>query len=1123
MTVGVFLVALCRGPIGFDWLAPTIVNSLDELYGGRYAFGLRGVAIANTDHGPTLTIEGLSVKSDGRLIVVAPRAVISVDLRSLLAGRIKPHRLEMLDLELRLSLMADGKVTISAGTSPQEAVPLAPPAPDQATTPSSNLPPEGAKLLARAGGALRLLSDLATSPDSVIGAVDRVGVSHGRLVIDDRTVGRVISYDNLTLSLDKSPGGMKFNLGATTAGRLWAITASAHGLPGSRRDFDAEAQGFTLDDIMLLGGLRKLPFDTDAHLSTKLHFALGADGRVAEASGAVRLGNGYFRLDEPDFEPVMIDEVSVAAHWDKAGRQFIISPVQIKTGSLDMTLEGDIAPPPPETSLIEAGAASDLWVASLRLAKPAMVGPERAGQQPLRLDRSNIRLQLSLAGKKFEARDFELSAPDVNVTGSATIEWASNPHVAYELSFENSQIAALIRLLPTHSAAPVRYWLTDHEPSGVIKRGEFKADFTQADLVAMRYELPPPDEAIHGEADIVNMTLVDLIPGLPPLSGLSTHLRLTGRTMNLDGATGVLDTPQNRRINISEGRFSIIDTALKPSPAEMEMRLAGSVEAVAEILVIPSLSPYVGLPVEPAQLKGQIEGRLHANLEVGDKARPNRTVVAVEANTTNLSIEHFLGSERLEGAALNIVEDRATGLKINGVGKVFGGPATLDVKRAPGEGSRTEAQLNVILDDAARSKAGFALPGVSGPVAAQVKTTLPFNDAETPVELDLSRASLENILPGVVKPPGKPAKAQFTLMKRPDGVTLEHFALDAGASQLAGVVELSKEGAFRSAKFSQFRLSPGDDARVEIQRGPEALKFTVHGVNLDARPMLRGLTSTAADKPGQGGGKSTISFDDLDLDLKSPIVSGFGKQILSNVEFKWERRGGKPRVFSLSGHFGREPMAVMLTRADGGAPRIEISSADGGALLSFLDLYGRMDSGVLNARISLGQGRSDGVVHVRDFYLKNEPAMRQLMAQGVSRADDKGGYKFDPESVRVARLQADFGWSQGRLSLQDGIMSGPEMGLSFDGYVDLARETVDIGGSYVPAYGLNNLVSNIPVFGQILTGGAHEGVFALNYRVTGALGAPTVRVNPLSALTPGLFRKIMGVMDDTARPQEPVR
>jgi len=72
-------------------------------------------------------------------------------------------------------------------------------------------------------------------------------------------------------------------------------------------------------------------------------------------------------------------------------------------------------------------------------------------------------------------------------------------------------------------------------------------------------------------------------------------------------------------------------------------------------------------------------------------------------------------------------------------------------------------------------------------------------------------------------------------------MTLDHFALDAGAMQLSGVVELARDGAFRSAKFSQFRLSPGDDARFEAQRSGDVLKLTVRGNNVDARPFLRSL------------------------------------------------------------------------------------------------------------------------------------------------------------------------------------------------------------------------------------------------------------------------------------------
>ena len=225
-------------------------------------------------------------------------------------------------------------------------------------------------------------------------------------------------------------------------------------------------------------------------------------------------------------------------------------------------------------------------------------------------------------------------------------------------------------------------------------------------------------------------------------------------------------------------------------------------------------------------------------------------------------------------------------------------------------------------------------------------------------------------------------------------------------------------------------------------------------------------------------------------------------------------------MFSLTGSFGREPLAVALMRNQNGPPQVEISTSDGGSLMSFLALYDRMDSGVLNARVQLGaQGRADGVLHVRDFYLKNEPAMRQLMSQGAHRADDKGVMSFDPESVRVARLQMNFAWGGGKLALSDGIMSGPEMGLLFEGEADITRDTLDISGSYAPLYGLNNLVTNIPLVGPLITGGAHEGVIALNYRVTGKVSAPIVSVSPASLLTPGLFRKIMGVMDGTARPE----
>jgi len=74
----------------------------------------------------------------------------------------------------------------------------------------------------------------------------------------------------------------------------------------------------------------------------------------------------------------------------------------------------------------------------------------------------------------------------------------------------------------------------------------------------------------------------------------------------------------------------------------------------------------------------------------------------------------------------------------------------------------------------------------------------------------------------------------------------------------------------------------------------------------------------------------------------------------------------------------------------------------------------------------------------------------------------------------------------------------------------------------VPAYTINRIIGQIPLLGQILTGGDNEGMFAATYSLKGPLADPEVSVNPLSALAPGLLRKFFGVFSDkTGDPNAP--
>ena len=72
-----------------------------------------------------------------------------------------------------------------------------------------------------------------------------------------------------------------------------------------------------------------------------------------------------------------------------------------------------------------------------------------------------------------------------------------------------------------------------------------------------------------------------------------------------------------------------------------------------------------------------------------------------------------------------------------------------------------------------------------------------------------------------------------------------------------------------------------------------------------------------------------------------------------------------------------------------------------------------------------------------------------------------------------------------------------------------------------PAYTLNSLLANIPLIGQVLSGGS-EGIFAATFSASRPLVNPDISVNPLSVLTPGITRRLLTwFVKDTEAEEKP--
>jgi hypothetical protein len=149
--------------------------------------------------------------------------------------------------------------------------------------------------------------------------------------------------------------------------------------------------------------------------------------------------------------------------------------------------------------------------------------------------------------------------------------------------------------------------------------------------------------------------------------------------------------------------------------------------------------------------------------------------------------------------------------------------------------------------------------------------------------------------------------------------------------------------------------------------------------------------------------------------------------------------------------------------------------------------------------------------------MRDDAALKRLAAAGQSPVDGKvdQGQAIASASTRFDKLSARFTRTPGRLDLAEAVIFNDRIGLTTAGFIDFAHDHVDLNGTFVPAYQVNNLVTHIPVFGTLLGGGNHEGIFGVNYRIVGPVSGPTLNVNPLSAMTPGILRKVFGAVDGT--------
>ncbi|MCA6107246.1 AsmA-like C-terminal region-containing protein [Bradyrhizobium cenepequi] len=1095
---------LGAGPINLDMATPWLAAAIEDNIGHGNTVEVGGTQIERAGHVRiAVRIRDIIVRDrDHAIVASAPKAEVKLSGTALLMGQLRAESLNLVDAELAIRITPDGYVSVSAGDT---AKPLAtgvaskheaglPPTFARETPPPPLSPPSSRSISVPApaesaqSGLLAGLDWLdSLSMTGLDGQnLNEIGLKNGNLIVDDQQRGSKWTFENISLSLRRpSGGGVALSVGEEGA-QPWSLRVAVGPLKDGVRAVYLRADKLQAANILLALRVKDLTYNAELPLSGELKGELGRDGLPTYLRGKITAGAGkLIDTDTPDY-PMPIDSAEANLEWD-AGRRVLLAPFKIISGDNRVTLLAHLEPPNDEVNDWQLGLSGGTIL---------LGGIDN--EPPLIFNRIAVGFRFDTDKKRVLLTQADISNGEIGIAGTGSIDYSGEPRLQLGFAGTPMSASALKRIWPILIVPELREWVIDRIERGTLQRIEVGVNSPVRNL--SRKGPPIPDEGLAVNI-IASGVAVRPVDEMPVVHDADLRARVTGRTATVNITQGIADTPGGRKITLSDFTFEVPDMVPKPPPAKIRFRVDCSVPACAEILASDRLSDVSGTTfVDPNASKGTVSATINLGLPVKGVLTKEDTTYAVTADLGGVAIDKVVMNQKLEANALKVVANNA-GYQVKGDVKIGGQPASLDYRK-PSEGD-ADIRLQSTLDDAGRARLGLDLgSAVSGGIPVKVVGKIASSsdhDSKLGVEADLTQLRVDNVLPGWVKSSGKSGKVTFNVVQKPQSTRFEDIVVEGAGASIKGSVEVDQNGDLMNANFPTYSPSEGDKTTLRADRGPDGvLKVSMRGDVFDSRGFLRSAIS------GRDDHKNKTRNIDYDIDLKLGAVAGFNGEALRSVDAKVSKRNGAIKSFALAGKIGRDtPVTADLRGRQQGREVVYLQTNDAGAFFRFTDFYSKIVGGQLTLALeppAAEPSPKEGLINIRDFSVKGQPELERVAA---------GGPPGSTGGVAFSALRAEFTRQSGVLTIRDGVVKGPSIGATIEGSIDNIANQVRMSGTFVPMYGLNNMFGQLPVIGLVLGGGSNEGLIGVTYEVVGTPAQPVLRVNPISAIFPGVTRKIM--------------
>lgn len=983
----------------------------------------------------------------GRSLLNLPEAQVAFDPAAFLTGKARPSRVRLVGARLSVRRDVDGRLDLQ---------------------------------IAGGGGAgpktveevLDTVARVFSSPAlSALHTIEAEGLT--LTMIDDRA-GRSWNLGDGRLTIENRPDEVAAELGLTLIGVAIPAQATLRLLTdkttGAAR-LEARLANMAAADLAAVSPPLAWLGAVSAPISGSLTAAVSDKGAVAEMRAELALEEGSI-LPGTGAAAIPFDRAALSLSYDQSSARLLLTDLDVQSKSLRLSASGhgdlmDAAGGP-----LQPGDMPDHLLAQINFSE-VTIDPEGLFQEPVRFPMGALDLRLRLAPLRLDIGQLAL----VDVDGDRMVlaggleakpeGWAA----ALDVSLDRIDAGSLLKLWPVSAVPKTRNWFAENVDQADLTdvQAALRVSPGSAPRLTLGYEF--------AEAE------VRIVRTLPPVLGARGHATLEDNVYTVQLERGYIVPPEGGRIEADGSVFQVQDVTQRPATAKITLHTSSSLTAALSLLDQPPFS-FFSKAGQPVNL-GDGRAELTATLFMPLKQRvllPDVTYV-VTGRIIDLTSPALVPGRILRAPEVAVAVD-TKGLTLSGKGALDLLPIDLTYRRGFGPDEKGRARINgtVILSDAALRDLGIELPdgAVTGEGPAAIGIVLD-NDLPPQLTLTSNLVGLGLRLDALGWSKAAKTKGVLDLEARlTRAPVVERLVLTGPGLEVEGEITTQQGGGLNEARFSRVRAGDWLDAPVTLSgngsgRAPDV---AVTGGRIDLRAMPDG---------GGGGGPVTLALDRL------TVSAGIA---MTNFRGQFDTRRG------LNGRFaarinGGGAIEGTVTPSDRGDV-IRITSGDAGAVMASAGIFDKGRGGSLDLTlVPRGpKGHYDGRASFSRMRVQDAPALAELLSavsvvglleqlNGEGLAFNNGDVSFilTPEAVEITQ----------------GSAVGASLGISFAGLYESSGQ-LNLQGVISPIYLVNGL-------GQIFSRRG-EGLFGFNYALTGSAEAPQVSVNPLSVLTPGMFREI---------------